>query len=143
MAERKKKGQWVQQSLQTAIDKVLTKEMSLREASSRYNIPKSTLHRKTSSLNRGREVSLQPKMGRFTNTFSPEYEQVLVEHVKDLANRCMPLMKKEFLKLAYDLAEAMKIPHRFNKEKQTAGKHFYYDFMQRHPYISLRAPSLQ
>jgi hypothetical protein len=140
MAERKKKGQWVQQSLQTAIDKVLTKEMSLREASSRYNIPKSTLHRKTSSLNRGREVSLQPKMGRFTNTFSPEYEQVLVEHVKDLANRCMPLMKKEFLKLAYDLAEAMKIPHRFNKEKQTAGKHFYYDFMQRHPYISLRAP---
>lgn len=52
----------------------------------------------------------------------------------------MPLVKQEFLKLAFDLAEAMKIPHRFNKEKQAAEKHFYYDFMQKHPDISLRAP---
>lgn len=35
---------------------------------------------------------------------------------------------------------ALKIPHRFNKEKGAAGKHFYYDFMQRHPDISLRIP---
>lgn len=34
------------------------------------------------------------------------------------------LMKKEFLKLAFDLVAAMKIPHGFNKEKQVAGKHF-------------------
>lgn len=140
MEEKKKKGKWDQTSLQTAIDKVLSKELSLRDASSRYNIAKSTLHDKTSALNRGEEVTLQPKVGRFTNTFSPEYEQVLVDHVKDLSNRCLPLMKKEFLKLAFDLAESMKIPHRFNKEKGTAGKHFYYDFMQRHPDISLRAP---
>ncbi|XP_037293571.1 uncharacterized protein LOC119189035 [Manduca sexta] len=83
---------------------------------------------------------MKPKLGRFTNTFSAEYEQVLVDHIKDLSNRCMPLMKKEFLKLAYDLAEVMKIPHRFNKEKASAGKHFYYDFMKRHSDISLRAP---
>ena len=51
-------------------------------------------------------------------------------------------MKKEFLTLAFDLANSIKIPHRFNKEKATAGKHFYYDFMQRHPDISLRAPEL-
>ncbi|XP_045457552.1 tigger transposable element-derived protein 6-like [Melitaea cinxia] len=114
--------------------------MSVREASSRFNIPKSTLHDKTSALSRGEEVTLQPKMGRFTKTFSPEYEQVLLDHVKDLSNRCLPLMKKEFLKLAFDLAEAMKIPHRFNKQKATAGKHFYYDFMQRHPGVSLRVP---
>nr|CAD7198622.1 unnamed protein product [Timema douglasi] len=34
---------------------VLTKELTLREASSRYNIPKSTLHDKTSTLNCGEE----------------------------------------------------------------------------------------
>nr|XP_022913979.1 uncharacterized protein LOC111424602 [Onthophagus taurus] len=79
-------------------------------------------------------------MGRFTNTFLPEYKQILVEHVKDLSNRCLPLVKKEFLKLAFDLAEALKIPHRFNKEKGVAGKHFYYDFMQKHPDISLKTP---
>ncbi|KAL3279370.1 hypothetical protein HHI36_016880, partial [Cryptolaemus montrouzieri] len=58
----KKKGKWDQSNLQTAIDKMLSKEMSLRDASLCYNIPKSTLHDKTSSLNRGQEVSLQPKL---------------------------------------------------------------------------------
>ncbi|KAL3280910.1 hypothetical protein HHI36_004137 [Cryptolaemus montrouzieri] len=117
MEKMKKKGKWNQCNLQTAIDKILPKEMSLREASLRYDIPKSTLHDETSSLNRGQEVSLQPKFGRFTNTFTPEYEQLLVEHVKGLSNRCLPLTKQEFLKYAYDLAEALKVPHRFNKEK--------------------------
>lgn len=140
MEETKKKGKWDQQSLKTAMDKILSKEMSLREASSRYNVPKSTLHDKITALNGGDEVTLQPKLGRFTKTFSPEYEQVLLGHIKDMSNRCLPLMKNEFLKLAYDLAEAMKIPHRFNTEKKTAGKHFYYDFMHRHPDISLRTP---
>lgn len=140
MEEKNKKGRWDQKKLQTAIDKILSKELSLRVASSRYSIPKSTLHDKISSIKRGEEVTLIPKLGRFTNTFSPEYEQVLVNHVKDLSNRCLPLMRKEFLKLAFDLAESMKIPHRFSKDKGTAGKHFYYDFMQRHPDLSLRAP---
>lgn len=67
----------------------------------RYNIPKSTLHDKIAALNRGEEIRLKPKLGRFTKTFSPEYEQVLVDHVKNLSNRCLPLMK-EFLKLRED-----------------------------------------
>ncbi|GBP19771.1 Pogo transposable element with KRAB domain [Eumeta japonica] len=140
--EKKKKRSWDQKNLQKAMDKVLSKEMSLREASLRYDIPRSTLHDKTSLLNLGKEVSLTPKIGRFTKTFSPEYEETLVEHVKNLSNRCLPLMKKEFLKLAFDLAETLKIPHRFNKDKGLAGKYFYYDFMQRHPDISLRTPKL-
>lgn len=81
---------------------------------------------------------MEPKMGSFTNTFSAEYEQVLVDHVKDLSNRRMPLMKSEFLKLAYNLAEIMKIPYRFNKG--SAGKHFYYDFMKIYSDILLRTP---
>lgn len=57
-----------------------------------------------------------------------------------MTSRCLPLTKKEFLQLAYDLAVELKLPHRFNTEKQTAGKHFYYDFMTRHPNLSLRTP---
>lgn len=49
----------------------------------------------------------------------------------------MPLSKKEFLKLAYELAVKLKLPHRFNNEKKLAGKHFYDDFMKRHPDLSL------
>jgi hypothetical protein len=48
--------------------------------------------------------------------------------------------------LAYKLAEILKIPHRFNKQRKCAGKQFYYNFMRRHPELSLRtseSPSLQ
>lgn len=133
-----KKAKWEPKNLQIAVDKIMSKELSLRTASAQYNIPKSTLHDKISALNRGEEVSLKPKLGRFSITFTPEYEEVLVKHVKDLSYGCEPLMKKKFLKLAFDLAESMKIPHRFNKDKGTAGKHFYYDFMRRHPGLFLR-----
>lgn len=50
----------------------------------------------------------------------------------------MPLTKKEFLKLAFELAHKLKLPHRFNNEKKMAGKLFYFDFMKRHPDLSLR-----
>ena len=79
----------------------ITKNWLLRQAAMRYNIPKSTVHDKIKALNRGEEVLMKPKLGRFTSTFSAEYKQVLVDHVKDLSNRRMPLMKNEFLKLAY------------------------------------------
>ncbi|CAG4947439.1 unnamed protein product [Parnassius apollo] len=39
-------------------------------------------------------------------------------------------MKKEFLKFAYDLAEVMKIHHRFNKEKGSAVSGFKYTGIQ-------------
>ena len=42
----------------TALNKILTKELNLRKASVRYNIPKSTLHDKASALKRGEEVTL-------------------------------------------------------------------------------------
>lgn len=83
MEEKKKKGNWDQKSLQKAIDKVLSKEMSLREASLRYDVPKSTLHDKTSLLNRGQEVTLmKPKIGRFTSTFTPDDQLLERENVK-------------------------------------------------------------
>jgi len=59
---------------------------------------------------------LQSKLDRFTNIFPPEYEEQLINYVKNLANRCLPLMKKVFLMLAYDLVVELK-SSRFNTEK--------------------------
>ncbi|KOC70166.1 hypothetical protein WH47_08643 [Habropoda laboriosa] len=73
-------------------------------------------------------------MGRF------KFESQLVSYMKDQDAKFMPLSKPEFLKLVYDLAERLKLPHQFNKQKKTAGKQFYYEFMTRHPELSLRAP---
>ncbi|KOC63734.1 hypothetical protein WH47_02273 [Habropoda laboriosa] len=79
-------------------------------------------------------------MGRFKKTFTGEFESQLVCYMKDQDAKFMPLSKTEFLKLAYDLAEHLKLPHQFNKQKKTAGKQFYYEFMARHPELPLRAP---
>ncbi|CAH1975089.1 unnamed protein product [Acanthoscelides obtectus] len=92
-----------------AIQSVKEKKFSLREAADRYVVPRST-------LNKGQQVNLVPKLGRFENTFSEDH----LQNVKDLDNRLMP-----FLRLAFQFAERLKIPLRFNKQKKIADKDFY------------------
>ncbi|XP_067216924.1 uncharacterized protein [Linepithema humile] len=127
------------QKIKIAMNKVLSGELSIRKASERYAVPKSTLFDNIKVIKQGGEVSLYSKKG-FKKTFDEIYEMTLKEHVVNLSHRCMPLTKKEFQKLAFDLAESLKIDHRFNKEKKMAGKHFYYDFIKRNPGLSLRTP---
>lgn len=52
------------------------------------------------------------------------------------------MTKAEFLKLTYDLAETLKLPHRFNIETKMAGKNFYMSFIKRHPELAYRKPQL-
>lgn len=140
--ERKgrRRGTWETDNMHHAVDKVLSGKMTLRMAADRYQVPRSTLNDRVCHIKQNKEICFKPMMGRFERTFSPEQEKILVEHVKDLANRLMPLNKTEFLNLVFKLAESFNIPHQFNKEKQSAGKYFYYDFMKRHSDLSLRIP---
>ncbi|KAK9729874.1 CENP-B N-terminal DNA-binding domain [Popillia japonica] len=138
--KRKKKSTWNSTNMRKAVGKVINNEMSARQAADRYQVPRTTLNDRISAIKRGKEMSTEPLMGRFHNIFSLEHEKILVEHVKDLANRLMPLNRKEFLYLVFQLAEKLKLPHQFNKEKQSAGKNFYYSFMKRHSDLSLRIP---
>lgn len=133
------RGSWNEQTMKNAVDFVLEGKMGVREAAHRFGVPKSSLHDRVTQLRKGEQIKLQPKLGRFEPTFI-DIEEQLLQHVQELDNRLMPLTKKEFLKLAYDLAENLKLDHRFNKETKTAGKHFYKNFMERHPELSLRTP---
>ena len=47
---------------------------------------------------------------------------------------------KDLRRLAFEIAEKNKIPHQFNKNLGMAGKKWYYQFMKRHPRLSLRLP---
>lgn len=58
----KKKGPWDKDTLKTALDKIMSKEISLREASTKYGIPKSTLHDKVDCLKIGKEIVLESKL---------------------------------------------------------------------------------
>jgi len=93
------------------------------------------------SVNQGQQIILKPTLGRFQQTFTPEYERQLCQHVTDLHNSLMPLTRSEFLRFAYDLAEKkISIDHRFNKEKKTAGKDLFLVFKNRNPDLALRTP---
>ncbi|KAK9694189.1 CENP-B N-terminal DNA-binding domain [Popillia japonica] len=141
--KRKKKGTWDLTNMRKAVEKVINNEMSARQTADPYQVPRTTLNDRISAIKRGKEMSTEPLLGRFHNTFSLEHEKILVEHIKDLANRLMPLNRKEFLYFVFQLAEKLKLPHQFNKEKKSAGKNFYYSFykkVKRHSDLSLRTP---
>ncbi|KAJ4442421.1 hypothetical protein ANN_04007 [Periplaneta americana] len=111
--------------------------MSIRRAADYFQLPKSSLQDKVTGIKGGKECNFQPKLGRFETTFNNSYESQLAQHIKDLDDRLMGLSKKEFLKLAFDLAENLRIEH---KEKKSARMDFYKLFISRFPELSLRSP---
>lgn len=134
------RGKWDVNKMKEAVKCVLEGKLSVRQAADRYDIPRSSLHDRVKVLKSGKEITFQPKLGRFESTFSGNLSKQLYEHVKELDNRLMPLSRKEFLKLAFDLAESLKIPHRFNRKKGIAGKDFFNSFRKEYPNIVLRIP---
>ncbi|KAK9721928.1 CENP-B N-terminal DNA-binding domain [Popillia japonica] len=136
------RGKWDEASMKSAIEKVMLKQMTIRTASIKFGVSRSTLGDRVKILLKGGETT--PKFccsnnkGVFQKTFTDEQEEILYEHVKALDGQLMPLSRTEFLKLAYNLAKRLNVCDRFNKEKRMAGKDFYYEFMNRHKDLSLR-----
>jgi hypothetical protein len=130
---KKKPGQWTEDNMKLAVDKVRNKEMSVREAADTFSVPRRSLGDRLTKLKEGEIVKMTPHMGWFRRTFSDELEEKLVSRIKYIDSRFMPLTRKEFCILACKLAENLKIPLRFNKQKNGAGKQFYYEFIRRRP----------
>lgn len=134
-SEKKKKvrGLWSEENMKKAVAVLLTGQLSLKMASKVFEIPVATLRRRISDIKAGKEVSFAPAMGRFKPTFSKELEEQLVMYVKTLDRELKPFKRDDFLKLSYDLACHLNLPHQFNSQQKSAGRKFYYDFMKRHP----------
>ncbi|XP_071635524.1 uncharacterized protein [Temnothorax longispinosus] len=132
------RGDWSEENMKRAIQEVLERKSSQRVAADRYHVPRTSLQDRVKAIKQGHQINLKPKLGRFQQTFTPEFARQLCEHVIDLDNRLMPLTRSEFLRFAFDLAEKIKIPHRFNKEKRMAGKDFFCNFKKRNPDLALR-----
>lgn len=82
--------------MKKAIQAVLDKKYSERAAADRYEVPRTSLQDRIKGIKQGYQVSLKPKLGRFEQTFKPEFERQLCEHVINLDNRLMPLTRSEF-----------------------------------------------
>lgn len=134
------RGKWDENKMKEAVKCVMEGKLSVRQAADRYDVSRSSLHDRLKALKSGTEIAFQLKLDRFESTSSENLSLKLYEHVKELDNRLMPLTRNEFLKLAFDLAESLKLSHRFNKEKGMAGKDFFYSFTKKYPDIVLRTP---
>ena len=66
-------------------------------------------------------------------------EDELVKHVKDLDDMMFGMTAKYLMGLACEVSVAHGI-RKFSDVKKSAGKKWYYNFMRRHPDLSLRSP---
>ena len=81
------RGDWSEENMKKAIQAVLDKKYSERAAADRYEVPRTSLQDRIKGIKQGHQVTLKPKLGRFEQTFKPEFERQLCEHVVNLDNR--------------------------------------------------------
>ncbi|KAG5880798.1 hypothetical protein JTB14_030816 [Gonioctena quinquepunctata] len=114
------RGTWDEHHMKEALEKVLTKIMSIKEASQIDSVPKSSLADSLKSIRRNEEVIIKLNTyneGTFHRTFKDEQENMLYEHVKKLDTQLMPLSRSEFSKLAYQFATKLKIENQRDGRK--------------------------
>ena len=83
-------------------------------ASKTFNVPSTTLRRRVNTTIEGWKKTY---MGGYKVTFNKTLENEIVEHLKNLEVRFFGLTTTDVRKLAYQVAEAKKIPHRFSHAK--------------------------
>jgi hypothetical protein len=74
----------------------------------------------------------------FQTVFTKEQESILCQCINMLENQLVALSGIDIRRLAFQVAEKLKIPHRFNKDIETAGEDWYRGFLKRNPEVSLK-----
>jgi len=133
------RGSWSEENMSKAIEMIRSRKMSIGEASRYYDVPKSTVGRRVLEKNKVACGSVK-HLGRFTTTFSKEFEDELVQYVKDMESRFFGITYLDLRRLAFQLAEKNNLKHQFNKEKGLAGKKWMRLFMKRQSSLALRQP---
>ena len=121
--------------VKSACQEVNSGKISLRKAAKSYGIPFSTLRRHCRKL-----VKDPGNLGRYRPVFSEENEKKLKKHILEMQHRFYGLTQNDVKSLVFQLAETLKIPNPFNKEKKAAGKDWLSGFLKRNPEISTRQP---
>lgn len=122
------------EDLKKAVKEVVKGTLTLGKAALKYNVPKTTIF---DQLNK--TTVIEPKAGIKT-LFSVEQERELEEYILKCCRLFYGLTVDKIRKIAFQFAEVNKLRHKFNKNTCTAGKDWYYNFIKRHPNISLRKP---
>lgn len=126
------RAKWSADSLKNAIESIKNRTMGINEAARNFGIPKSTLKdriRKSDTEKHG----LGP-----SSCLGIDAELKLVRHIKTLQKFGFAPDRDSVRIWAFQLAEQMKIKHKFNKDIGKAGYDWLHSFLRRHPDISVR-----
>ena len=128
--------------MQQATEAVNSRKMSYRQAAKQYSVPKTILCRKVkkSLLNLGTNNTKKKNMGGFKNVLSVAQEEESKKHIKCMDDAFYYLTTRDICSLVFEFCSKNKIPNPFNQVKQSAGRDFIYNFLKRHPDLSLRKP---
>jgi hypothetical protein len=118
--------------MEAAVNAVKVDGMPYREASRHYNVPLETLRQRVIGT-----VEMGAKSGPPT-TFTTQEEDLLSNHLIDMADMGVGLSREDTMRMAYTMAEKMGKNHSFKNE--AAGRGWYEGFRLRHPNLTIRTP---
>lgn len=139
MPKTKKRRTWDQDAMIQAIAAVKNKKMGFLKASKHFQVPRSTLENYVNHKSKDVEQLLSTKLGR-KPALGAEIENELVEYCKIMDQRFYGLTIRDIRQVAFQLAVKNDINHPFGLTTGLAGKKWLYNFLRRHPEISLRSP---
>ena len=132
-----KYGKWTEEEMNNAIADV-NDGIGINRSSRDNGVPKATLLRHLYNKNVHANAS-KKHFGRCTDL--PEaVEMELAKHVIKLGEQNCGMTTKSLRHLAYEIAEAHHLKHRFNNDTEMAGKAWERRFRRSHPELSLRTP---
>ena len=129
------RANWDLKQMELAAESVRNGELSLRQASAAFGVPKSTLER-----HKNKKLLSPGCLGRFRPVFDTHFETELADYCKEMQNRLFGLTISDLRKMAYQLAEKNNVEHNFDAERKMAGRDWVFGFFRRHPERSLRTP---
>lgn len=128
-------------SMEQAIEAVITGEMGYFKASKQFNVPQSTLERHVKKKRADENYTVNQKGGsKFQCVFSIEQEEELVDYLLKMESRLFGLTINELRVIAFQLATRNNLSHKFNEDKGMAGRDWVDSFLKRHPTLTIRTP---
>lgn len=113
---RTSKASWKSATLESAIETIRTKGISVNKAAQQYHIPYSTL-KKRYRLANSNDITYSRSLllGR-KPVFNSEQDEILVSHILDMPNMFYGLTSTQLRKICYDMAVKYGVENRFNTE---------------------------
>lgn len=123
---------WSEADLINAV-KAVSEGTGVNAAAKQFGIPKTTLKRRIKRKNFTVENRLGP-----SSSLGSEAEKKLAQHIIKLQRNGFCPTRTEVCASAFQLAETLKIPHKFNKGTRLAGMDWLRSFLRRNPEIRVR-----